>query len=65
MTESEEPIEVVIHPALIEPFKEWLGSRGLMLARMPEMFQRKDDLELFMAMATPTEETMRKWGLRT
>ena len=55
---SDDPIEVLLHPALIEPFKQWLGQRGLLLARMPEEMQCEDGLELFFV--TPTDETMRR-----
>ena len=53
-----DPIEVVLHPALIEPFKEWLGQRGLELARLPDELQDEERLESFFV--TPTEETMRR-----
>lgn len=50
---STDPIEVVLHPALIEPFKDWLEGRGLLLARLPEDLQSEDSLEAFIV--TPKE----------
>lgn len=50
---SDQPIEVVLHPALIEPFKDWLGQRGLLLARLPEDLQDPERLEAYIV--TPKE----------
>lgn len=55
----DDPIEVVMHSALVEPFKEWLAGRGLMLGRFPDEMQEKDHFEMFLV--TPTDETMRRW----
>lgn len=59
MTENDKPIEVMLHPALIPAFEQWLKGRGLEMVRMPEEFQQEGHLEQFMV--TPTEETMRRW----
>jgi hypothetical protein len=55
---SEPPIEVVLHSALIEPFKKWLEQRGLMLMRFPDELQEEGRLEQFLV--SPTDETMRR-----
>lgn len=57
MADRDDPIEVMLHPALIPAFETWLAVRGLMMVRMPEEFQQEGHLEQFMV--TPTEETMR------
>lgn len=58
MDERGDPIEVMLHPALIGQFERWLEGRGLEMVRMPEEFQDEDHLEQFMVV--PTEETMRR-----
>ena len=55
---SDQPIEVVLHPVLIEPFREWLAQRGLLLARFPAEMQESGRLESFFV--TPTDEAMRR-----
>jgi hypothetical protein len=53
-----DPIEIVLHPALIEPFKEWLGRRGLLLMRLPDELQDAERLVAYIV--SPTEEAMRR-----
>jgi hypothetical protein len=53
-----DPIEVLMHPALIGTFEDWLDGRGLELVRLPDDAQSEDGLELFMV--SPTEETWRR-----
>lgn len=56
--ERDDPVEVVLHPALLPAFQDWLDTRGLLLARLPEDLQSEDSLEAFIV--TPTDEAMRR-----
>lgn len=48
--EERDGLTVVLHPALVESFREWLGSRGLMLGRIP--------LKQPIYVVTPTDATL-------
>jgi|KBSMisStandDraft_5_1062788.scaffolds.fasta_scaffold390661_3 hypothetical protein len=54
----DEPIEVMVPHVLIEPLRQWLGQRGLLLARFPDEMQEADSLEAYLI--TPTDEAMRR-----
>ena len=54
----DEPIEVMVPHVLIEPLRQWLGQRGLLLARFPDEMQETDSLEAYLI--TPTDEAMRR-----
>jgi len=57
---SENPIEVMVPHVLIEPLRQWLGQRGLLLARFPAEMQEEDRLEAYFI--APTDEAMRRAG---
>jgi hypothetical protein len=53
MTEPD-PIQVLMHPALVEDFRSWLGGRGLELRRFVAPVRFPSAFESFLV--TPTDE---------
>jgi hypothetical protein len=54
---DDEPIQVLMHPALVDDFKAWLAARGLEL-RFVGALEGSSVIPTWLT--TPTEETLRR-----